>query len=118
MAPSVSPTIAARRDQMFPVLADADIERMRRFGVPRAYGAGEHIVTAGTVSPGLVVILSGKVDITQASGIGPREAIITYGPGNFIGELGRSFRAGRRWSMPRRPSRSKPSSSPRSGCAI
>ncbi|TIR99146.1 MAG: cyclic nucleotide-binding domain-containing protein, partial [Mesorhizobium sp.] len=87
MAPSVSPTIAARRDQMFPVLANADIERMRRFGVPRAYGAGEHIVTAGTVSPGLIVILSGKVDITQASGLGPREAIITYGPGNFIGEL-------------------------------
>ncbi|WFP63740.1 cyclic nucleotide-binding domain-containing thioredoxin-disulfide reductase [Mesorhizobium sp. WSM4904] len=87
MALSVSPTIAARRDQMFPVLADADIERMRRFGEARSYAAGEHIVTAGTVSPGLILILSGKVDITQAGGLGPREAIITYGAGNFIGEL-------------------------------
>ncbi|WP_192255145.1 FAD-dependent oxidoreductase [Mesorhizobium silamurunense] len=87
MAPSVSPTIAARRDQMFPVLTDADIERMRRFGEARPYAAGEHIVTAGTVSPGLIVILSGKVDITQAGGLGPRAAIITHGPGNFIGEL-------------------------------
>ncbi|TIO47984.1 MAG: cyclic nucleotide-binding domain-containing protein [Mesorhizobium sp.] len=86
MTPSVSPTIAARRDQMFPVLTDADIERMRRFGVARAYAAGEHIVTAGEVAPGLIVILSGKVDITQA-GFGQREAIITHGPGNFIGEL-------------------------------
>ncbi|RWM36651.1 FAD-dependent oxidoreductase [Mesorhizobium sp.] len=86
MAPSVSPTIAARRDQMFPVLTDADIERMRRFGEARAYAAGEHIVTAGEVAPGLIVILSGKVDITQA-GFGQREAIITHGPGNFIGEL-------------------------------
>jgi thioredoxin reductase (NADPH) len=87
MAPTVSPTIAARRDQMFPILTDADIERMRRFGEARTYAAGEHIVTAGTVSPGLIVILSGKVDITQAGGLRPREAIITYGAGNFIGEL-------------------------------
>lgn len=87
MAPTVSPTIASRRDQMFPILTDADIERMRRFGEARTYPAGEHIVTAGTVSPGLIVILSGKVDITQAGGLRPREAIITYGAGNFIGEL-------------------------------
>jgi thioredoxin reductase (NADPH) len=87
MAPSVSPTIAARRDQMFPILTDADIERMRRFGEARAYAAGDHIVTAGAVSPGVILILSGKVDITQAGGIGPREPIISYGAGNFVGEL-------------------------------
>jgi len=85
--PSVSPTIASRRDQMFPVLTDADIERMRRFGEARTYAAGDHIVTAGTVSPGVILILSGKVDITQAGGIGRAEPIITYGPGNFVGEL-------------------------------
>lgn len=87
MAPTVSPTIAARHDQMFPVLTDADIERMRRFGTARSYTAGERIVTAGEVSPGLVVILSGKVDITQAGGRGRSEPIISYGSGNFIGEL-------------------------------
>ncbi|TGQ51476.1 cyclic nucleotide-binding domain-containing protein [Mesorhizobium sp. M1C.F.Ca.ET.193.01.1.1] len=87
MAPPVSPTIAARRDQMFPVLADADIERMRRFGEARAYAAGDRIVTAGTVSPGLIVILSGKVEITQAGALGQPEAIVTHGAGNFIGEL-------------------------------
>ena len=87
MAPVVSPTIATRRDQMFPILSDADIERMRRFGEARGYAPAEHIVTAGTIAPGLVLILSGKVDITQAGGLGSREAIITHGPGNFIGEL-------------------------------
>ena len=87
MAPSVSPTIAARRDQMFPILSDADIERMRRFGEARTYAAGDHIVTAGTVSPGVILILSGKVAITQAGGLGQREPIITYGAGNFVGEL-------------------------------
>lgn len=87
MAPTVSPTIAARHDQMFPVLADPDIERMHRFGTVRSYAACERIVTAGEVSPGLVVILSGKVDITQAGGLSRSEPIISYGSGNFIGEL-------------------------------
>lgn len=86
MAPSVSPTIAARRDQMFPILGDADVERMRRFGEARTYAAGDPVVTAGEVSPGLILILSGEVAITQAS-IGSREPIITHGPGNFVGEL-------------------------------
>jgi thioredoxin reductase (NADPH) len=87
MAQFVSPTIATRRDQMFPILAEADIERMRRFGEASAYAAGEYIVTAGDVAPGLIVVLSGKVDITQDAGLGRRETIITHGPGNFIGEL-------------------------------
>lgn len=87
MAPSAQPITVARRDQMFPILADADIERMRRFGEASSYAAGEHIVTAGAVAPGLIVILSGTVDITQDVGPGRRETIVTHGPGNFIGEL-------------------------------
>ncbi|WP_378951231.1 FAD-dependent oxidoreductase [Mesorhizobium sp. ANAO-SY3R2] len=87
MAPAASSTIDARRDQMFLVLADADVERMRRFGEARFYATGERIVTAGEVSPGLIVILSGRADLTQDGGLGQREAIINCGPGNFIGEL-------------------------------
>jgi thioredoxin reductase (NADPH) len=87
MDPSVSPTITARRDQMFPILTDADIERMRRFGEASAYAAGEHILEAGDVAPGLIVILSGTVDITQDVGPGRRDTIVTHGPGNFVGEL-------------------------------
>ena len=37
-APSI---IDTRRHQMFPTLAPAEIERLRRFGVPRSYGTGE-----------------------------------------------------------------------------
>ncbi len=87
MAQPFSPTIAARRDQMFPVMEEADIERMRRFGEPSSYAAGEYIVTAGHVAPGLIVMLSGTVDITQDVGPGRRETMVTHGPGNFIGEL-------------------------------
>lgn len=87
MDPIVSSTLTARRDQMFPILTEADIERVRRFGEERAYVPGDLIVRAGTVSPGLIVILSGKVDITQSGGLGQHETITTQGPGHFIGEL-------------------------------
>ena len=77
----------ARRDQMFPTLAPADIERLRRFAEPAAYAAGEHIVRAGDVAPGLIVVLSGHVEIVQDGGLGRREVIVTHGPGQFAGEL-------------------------------
>jgi thioredoxin reductase (NADPH) len=87
MAPIVSSIIDTRRDQMFPTLGDADVELVRRFGDAVSYAAGERIVTAGEVSPGLVVVLSGKVAITQSGGLAGREAIFTHGPGSFVGEL-------------------------------
>ena len=42
---------------------------------------------AGEVAPGLIVVLSGRVEITQDGGLGRRETIVTHGPGQFIGEL-------------------------------
>ena len=47
-APSI---IDTRRHQMFPTLASAEIERLRRFGVLRSYGAGEALVKVGEVGP-------------------------------------------------------------------
>ncbi len=82
--PSVMVT---RRDQMFPVLAPAEIERLRRFGVARAFGAGEALVRAGDVGHGLAVVLSGKVKIAQHKETGRGELIVTHGPGAFMGEL-------------------------------
>ena len=76
--------IDTRRHQMFPSLAPAEIERLRRFGVLRAYGAGEALVRAGEVGQGLTVILAGEVEITQRNQLGRREPIVTYGPGAFI----------------------------------
>ncbi|RUZ81254.1 cyclic nucleotide-binding domain-containing protein [Mesorhizobium sp. M7A.F.Ca.US.006.01.1.1] len=87
MAQSTTQIFGARRDQAFPTLAEVDIDRMRRFGEASAYAAGENIVTAGDVAPGLIVVLSGSVDITQDGGLGRRETIVTHGPGSFVGEL-------------------------------
>lgn len=76
-----------RYDQMFPVLQLRDIERLARFGTPIAYPSGTRIATRGSVSPGLVLLLSGKVEVTQEVGLGRREVVVTYGPGQFTGEL-------------------------------
>jgi thioredoxin reductase (NADPH) len=77
----------SRYGQMFPTLEPAEVDRLRRFGETRTYGPGETLVAAGEVSPGMFVILSGEVAISQRSALGYDEAIITHGPGSFVGEL-------------------------------
>ena len=77
----------SRRDQMFPTLTAAEIERLRRFGATRTYGDGEALVRAGDLGHGLTVILSGEVAITHRTELGGDQPIVTHGPGAFMGEL-------------------------------
>jgi thioredoxin reductase (NADPH) len=72
---------------MFPTLAGDDVERLCRLGERRSYKAGERVVTAGQVGPGLVLVLSGKLEAIQGGGFGRPETIVTHGPGQFSGEL-------------------------------
>jgi thioredoxin reductase (NADPH) len=72
---------------MFPTLEAAEIERVRRFGRPCSYGAGEALAKEGVVGDGLIIILSGKVDVTQRGELGRRDLIVTHEPGSFMGEL-------------------------------
>jgi len=81
------PVIETRYGQMFPVLEPAEVDRLHRFGERRAYRAGERLVTTGEVSPGMFVVLRGEVAITQHNPLGREEAIVTHGPGSFMGEL-------------------------------
>jgi thioredoxin reductase (NADPH) len=85
---SASPrVIETRFDQMFPTLAAAEIERLRRFAEPRSYAASDWLIATGDISPGMFIVLSGEVAITQHNALGREEPIVTHGPGNFIGEL-------------------------------
>jgi thioredoxin reductase (NADPH) len=72
---------------MFPVLEPQEIERVRRFGKVRSYGAGEALAKVGDMGHGLIIILSGHIEITQHDQSGRRTPIVTYGPGSFMGEL-------------------------------
>jgi len=81
------PIIDTRRYQMFPTLEPVEIERVRRFGEVRSYRTGEALAKVGQSGHGLTVILSGQVEITQHTELGPGIPIVTHGPGGFIGEL-------------------------------
>jgi thioredoxin reductase (NADPH) len=72
---------------MFPVLEPKEIERARRFGEVRVYERGEAIVVAGNASPGVIVILCGKIDVTQRDPSESRTLIVTHERGGFMGEL-------------------------------
>jgi len=64
-----------------------EIERVRRFGECRSFPAGTKIFTTGQVAPGLIVVLSGKVEVSQTDKSGHRKTLVTHSPGHFMGEL-------------------------------
>jgi thioredoxin reductase (NADPH) len=84
MRPSI---IEQRGEQMLPVLDALEIERVRRFGECRSFAKGAALLTIGQVGPGLMVILSGRVDVTHVDKTGQRLSIVGHGPGEFVGEL-------------------------------
>ena len=76
-----------RHDQIYPTLDPLEIERVRRFGNVRSFAAGESLWTVGQVAPGLMVILGGKVAVTERDQFDNHKPIVVHGPGNFLGEL-------------------------------
>jgi thioredoxin reductase (NADPH) len=79
-------TYATRGDQMFLRFDDAEIERLSRFGERRSYRAGDMLARVGEVGPGLMLILSGRVEVTRRDGA-ERIQIVIHERGNFMGEL-------------------------------
>jgi thioredoxin reductase (NADPH) len=77
-----------RYEQTFPSLTPAEIERMRRFGEPRSYKNGELLFETGKRGPGMFVILSGHVAITERDGLGRVTPVTEQGPGQFLAETG------------------------------
>ncbi|RDK07209.1 FAD-dependent oxidoreductase [Cupriavidus lacunae] len=67
-----------RRAQMFPVLTEEEINRLRRFGTPCRYAKGEFLYRFGKACPGVFVILSGKVRIVAPEGLSAKPIIHTY----------------------------------------
>jgi len=87
MPQSRQPLSDARRDQIFPVLEQAEVGRLWRFGELKSYAAGDRIVATGEIAPGAFVILGGRVEVTYRGMPGHFELIVTHGPGSFMGEL-------------------------------
>src|SRR3977135_4418329 len=77
-----------RLEQTFPTLTAEEIARMRRFGEVRRYKDGETLFETGKPGPGMFVLLSGHVAITQRDGLGHVTPVIDQGPGQFLAEIG------------------------------
>ena len=94
--------LASRFHQMFPVLSEAEIDRVRRFGEVRRFPAGELLFQAGEAVPGMYVILSGRVAIVPRDALGqavpvaafaqligaPVEEMTEVVPGEVMAEIG------------------------------
>jgi thioredoxin reductase (NADPH) len=81
----LQPVSAERRQQLFPKLADAQIERIASLGHKRKVAKGEMLIKQGEVAPFFVVI-SGRLDIIQPTEQGEL-TIVQHQPGEFTGEL-------------------------------
>jgi thioredoxin reductase (NADPH) len=78
---------ASRYGQTFPTLTAPEIDRIRRFGTVRRYRAGEVMFETGEPAPGMFVILSGHVAVTQHDGLGHVTPVVEQGPGQFLAEI-------------------------------
>lgn len=76
-----------RFEQTFPTLTEAEIDRMRRFGEVLHFKDGERLFETGKPGPGMFVVLSGHVAITQRDGLGHVTPVIEQGPGQFLAEV-------------------------------
>jgi thioredoxin reductase (NADPH) len=83
-----TPVSQGRRHQMFPMLTPAEIGRLRQFGPERQWLDGACVFEAGRVNAGMLVVLSGKVSISQCDGMGHYVEIVEQGPGQFLAEVG------------------------------
>ena len=80
--------LAERAHQMFPSLSVAEIARMRQFGRSKRFAKGERLFEAGQPGPGMFVLLSGSVTVSQRDGLGHVEPIVRQGAGQFMAEVG------------------------------
>ena len=88
MAEYSPPVVKARREQMYFPLDEHQIARLDRFGERHRFAAGDYLIRAGETGLGMVVLLSGRVEVTRRDGLGHNEPIRTYGERHFIAEVG------------------------------
>jgi thioredoxin reductase (NADPH) len=79
--------LATRGHQIFPTLSADDIARLRRFGTCRSWPDGATVFRACVDSPGMVVVLAGRLSCSRTDALGKRVEVVEYGPGQFAGEV-------------------------------
>ena len=80
------PSALDARTQAFPVLTEAQINRIRPGGKLREVKKDEILFEPGDISLPFFVLLAGAMQIVQPDLVGER-LITTHGPGQFTGEM-------------------------------
>jgi thioredoxin reductase (NADPH) len=72
----------------FPRLNEAQLARLRSYGTPQTVEAGEVLYGPGDATYDFVVVEDAAVEIVQpATRDAPKESLVRFGPGSFLGEL-------------------------------
>src|SRR5215831_6526458 len=77
--PAPSGALARRFDQMFPVLTSGEIDRIRHYGEVRKFQPGELLARVGKPSPGMYVILSGRMSVVSRDPLGRSLPVAEFG---------------------------------------
>ena len=85
--PPYASNFSGRQDQFLPVLSEAEILRIERFGEHRKYRRGERLFAAGERAPGIFVVLKGTLTTSLRDGLGRVVPVVRVGPKQFIGDI-------------------------------
>ncbi len=84
---SLPPLSQPDPSQTFPVLTQAQIDRIRPLGALRDVDSGEILFEPGDSDMRFFVVLSGRMEIVQPTLDGRERQIATHGHGSFTGEI-------------------------------
>ena len=71
-----------------PLLGESQLATLRRYGSDNRIAEGEVLFAEGDRSYDMIVVLEGAIEIVEHYGRPDARVIITYGPREFIGEMG------------------------------
>jgi len=83
---AVTPADAVRGVGVFASLDPDQAGRLAAAGRCRAWAAGEVLVRAGEPDHGLVIVLSGRLEVARPTPDGGRAQVAELGPGEVFGE--------------------------------
>ena len=79
--------LTSRVDQLYPTLAQAQVDRIATHGRRRAVVGGEVLVPSGQPPSHFFVVVQGRIDVVRTFAA-TEEVVTSFGPGMFTGEIG------------------------------
>ena len=79
--------LTSRVDQLYPTLAQAQVDRIATHGQRRAVVGGEVLVPSGQPPSHFFVVVQGRIDVVRTFAA-TEEVVTSFGPGMFTGEIG------------------------------